>query len=93
MRIHFWPLIYSLLFDVSFLLMETKAHALAIEALAHVQQQSASDFDTKERARQRLEQWQRQLAAEGVEVNPQLGPVRDADALLQRILAEISVAA
>ncbi len=89
-RIYFWPLIYSLLCDVSLLLMQIKAHALAMEALAHVQEQSASDFETKERARQRLAQWQRQLAAEGVEVNPQLATGGDVDALLQRILAGIS---
>lgn len=93
LRIRFWPFIYSLLFDVSLLLMQTKAHTLAMEALVLVQQHSASDFETKERARQQLEQWQKQLAADGAVINPPLGTVGDADALLQRILFEISVAA
>jgi tetratricopeptide (TPR) repeat protein len=93
MKIHFWPLIYSLLLDVSHLLMQSNAQTLAMEALALVQKAPASDYETRARARQQIHQWQSQLAAEGTEVNRRLGVVGDTETLLQRILVKLSVAA
>ncbi len=93
MKICFWPLIYSLLLDISHLLMHTDAQGLAIEALALVQQQPASDYETKERARRQLNQWQSQLAAERFEAAVQRGSGGDVNALLKRVLAEVSLAA
>lgn len=92
LKIGFWPLIYSLLIDIGHLLMQSNAESLAIAALTLVQQQPASDFGTKKRARQQLEQWQEQLPAERFVAAKQLGSTGETSALLQRILAEVSVA-
>jgi tetratricopeptide (TPR) repeat protein len=92
MQIRFWPLLYSLLVDVGHLLMQTDAQSLAIEALAFVETQPASDYETRARARQQLNQWQSQLAAESFKMAVQRGSEEDAEALLQRILTQVAVA-
>jgi predicted ATPase/DNA-binding SARP family transcriptional activator len=93
LEIRFWPLLYSLLLDVSHLFMRTGAEVLAIEALALVQKQPGSDYETRQRASQLLHQWQSRLPKERFEAAVQLGSAGDAEALLERILAEISAAA
>jgi DNA-binding SARP family transcriptional activator/predicted ATPase len=90
MKIRFWPLIYSLLLDIGHFLMQSNAPALAIDALTLVQEQPGSDYETKEQARQLLHQWQRQSDSTHVASTLQARDEGNAEALLQRILAEIS---
>lgn len=93
MKIRFWTLIYSLLVDVGQWLMQYDAPALAIEAVALVHQQPASDHETKERARQQLEQWRSRITTDRFEDALQRGAAGDAEALIARVLAELSAGA
>ncbi|MEX1021303.1 MAG: tetratricopeptide repeat protein [Litorilinea sp.] len=91
-KIRYWPLIYTLLLDVGHLLMQINAQSLAIEALALVQTQPASDVETKARARRQLDHWQSQLTPEEFAAAVQLGSGGDVEMTLQRVLVKVSAA-
>jgi tetratricopeptide (TPR) repeat protein len=63
LEIHFWQLVFALMLDIGRLFMATGRTAFAVEILGFVQQQPATDFTTKEQARQQLAQWQNDLPA------------------------------
>lgn len=92
-KIHYWPLIYSLLLAVGQLLMQLNAQSLAIEALALVQMQPASDVETKARARRQLDSWQSQLPPADFAAAVQRGLEGEVEMLLKQILVQLSPAA
>ncbi len=87
-EIRFWPLAFSILLSVSRLLMQTGAQSLAIEVLRLVQQQPASDHETKERATQQLLAWQDATPADLFADAVNRGTIRTAETVISLVSAE-----
>ena len=91
-EIHFWPLAFAILLSVSRLLMQTGAQALALDVLRLIQQQPASDHETKKRATQQLQAWQDATPADQFADAMRLGKIRSPEAVISLIVAEFEAA-
>lgn len=91
-QIHFLPLTCAILLDVSKLLMRIGLPAFAIEVLAVVRNHPASDYETKERATERIVQWQSEMAGEQFAQALERGTDGALDAIVQQVAAVLSVA-
>jgi len=72
--------------------MQTGSQVLALDVLRLIQQQPASDHETKKRATQQLRAWQDATSTDQFADAMRLGKIRPPEAVISLIVAEFAAA-